>query len=76
LNVSQESKTQLKALVKIKKGEPVNIDNLAINEESKQELKELQRQISQGQTPISSNYITACKDCGKSYEVAANPPQC
>jgi hypothetical protein len=69
--LAPEDKITLRAFQKIKKGEKVNIDDLPLDELSKQALKEFKLQNNS-----SSNYFTKCKNCGKNYEVAVNPPRC
>jgi hypothetical protein len=53
LNISQENKTELKAIIKLKNGEDIDIDKLNIDQESKAILKAIQAQIEQGQIPTN-----------------------
>lgn len=74
--LAPEDRIGLKALQRIQQGETVNIDSLPIDEFDKQFLKEYQKQNPPRNNNPTSNYLTKCKNCGQSYEVATNPPRC
>jgi rubrerythrin len=75
LNLPEADKVSLRAGQQIMRDETVNVDNLSIDNEDKEVLRELKKE-KLSQKNNYSNYVYECQECGKREESVINPFSC